>query len=520
MIAYRRVALLAPLLLASMIFASTEIFAQTSALQLGLELFHQERYEAALQQFQDAAREHPTDASIRNFIGITETKLGRVEQANTDYQTAVRMDPKLPGPHKNLAFNYLSAGQYEPAEKQLKTALSLDPSDPFVHYYLAIVYLSTSRDREAIAQIAPAQSLLENDPQTAFLAAKACLRLNAAPEGIRLTESLERHSALSAAQEYELARLLDGRQMYVESAQRFRRIADLEPGSWESKYNLAIALVRAKQASEALPLLASLTAEHANDANVLAMAASAYESAGNSTLALDAYRKAVTADPGNPDRYLDASRLLMDLNRYDEAVDLVERGLSNAPDNYALTVRLGAIEMMKGDHDKAREAFRKAIAEHPEAALGYVALAQSYMKQGNDDQALKILTGAREKVARDFALEYVFGLVSYKLGQQKQAMEALKNAEDLGPNVVEPHYQLGVLYMQMQQWKTAQTEFERVLQIDPHRAAAYYQLSRAYARTGDIKRAHQMASEGKQLAQTQQDSAIKAEKALLGVPQQ
>ena len=337
---------------------------------------------------------------------------------------------------------------------------------------------------------------------------------------MRLVESLERHSALSAAQEYELAKLLDSRQMYAESAQRFRRIADMQPGSWESKYNLAIALIRAKQASQALPLLASLTAEHANDANILAMAASAYESAGNSPLALDAYRKAVAADPGNPDRYLDGSRLLMDLNRYDEAVDLVERGLSNAPDNYPLTVRLGAIEMMKGDHDKAREAFRKAIAEHPEAALGYVALAQSYMKQGNDGEALKILTGAREKVARDFALEYVFGLVSYKLGQQKQAMEALKNAEALGPNVVEPHYQLGVLYMQMQQWKTAQTEFERVLQIDPQRAAAYYQLSRAYARTGDIKKAHQMASEGKQLAQTQQESAIKAEKALLGVPQQ
>ena len=514
MIAYRRIAWLAPLLFSSIAFGQAE------SLQRGLELFHQEKYEAALQQFQDAARTQPADASIRNFIGITETKLGRVEQANTDYETAVRLNPKLPGPHKNLAFNYLGAGQYDLAEKQLKTALSLDGNDPFVHYYLAILYLSTSRDRDAIAHLAPAQSLIENDPQTAFQAAKACLRSNAAAEALRLIESLERRSALSAPQEYELAQLLNEKQMYVESAQRFRRIAEMQPASWENKYNLAIALLKAKQPSQAFPLLASLEAEHAKDGNILAMLASAYESAGNSTLALDAYQRAVTADPHNPDRYLDSSRLLMDLNRYDDAAELVERGLSNAPDNYPLTVRLGAVEMMRGNRDQAREAFRKAIVEHPEAALGYVALAQSYMKEGSDEEALKILAGGRDKVPRDFALEYVFGLVSYRLGQQKQAMEALKNAEALGPNVVEPHYQLGVLYMQMQQWKTAQTEFERVLQIDPRRATAYYQLSRAYTRTGDTKKARQMATEGKQLAQTQQEDAIKAEKLRLGVSPQ
>ena len=45
---------------------------------------------------------------IENFIGITETKLGRIDEANKDYENASASIPKLAGPHKNLGFNYLS----------------------------------------------------------------------------------------------------------------------------------------------------------------------------------------------------------------------------------------------------------------------------------------------------------------------------------------------------------------------------------------------------------------------------
>jgi tetratricopeptide (TPR) repeat protein len=495
-------------------------FGQGSSLQRGLELFRQEKYEAALQQFQDARRVRPADASLENFIGITETKLGRIDDADKDYETAARLDPRLPGPHKNLGFNYLGKGQYDLAEKHLKAALALDGVDPFVHYYLAILYLSTSRDKDAIPHIKPAESLLENDPATGFQAITASLRSNEPTEALKLVELLERRSSLSAEQEYEIAKLLNDRQMYVESAARFQRIVEMQPASWQNQYNLAIALIRAKQPKQALPLLASVTAANATDANLLASVASTYESAGETRLALDAYQKAIAADPANPDRYLDCTRLLIDLDRYDEATEIVQHGIALVPDDYPLTIRLGAIEMMRGNRDKAREHYRKAVTEHPALALGYVALAQTYMKEGKDDEALKILTDGRAAVPRDFALEYVFGLVSFQLGQQKPAMDALKSAEELGPTVVEPHYQLGLLYMQMQQWKGAQEEFEQVLKLDPHNAATYYQLSRTYQRLGEADKAQQMAKEASLLTKTQREDAIKAQDLRFGVPRQ
>jgi tetratricopeptide (TPR) repeat protein len=492
---------------------------QITSLERGLELFRQEKYEAALQQFQDARRSRPADATLENFIGITETRLGRIDEANADYKTAIRLDPRLAGPHTNLGFNYLGKKQYELAETQLKAALALDGADPFAHYYLATLYLTTSREKDAIPHIKPAEALLENDSAAAVLAIAACLKFNSA-EAMTLIGLLDQHSHLSDEQEYQIAKLLDERQMYVESAARFRRIAAMQPASWQSQYNLAVALIKAKQPKEALPLLASLTSEHSSDADVLASVASAYESANENALALDGYQKAIAADPANPDRYLDCTRLLIDLDRYREASEIVQRGITLVPDDYPLTIRLGAIAMMSGDRDQARDDYHKAIAEHPALALGYVALAQTYMKDGKDQEALKVLTDGRAAVPRDFALEYVFGLVSFQLGQQKQALEALKNAEEMEPAVVEPHYQLGLLYMQLQQWNGAQQEFEHVLKLDPNNAPACYQLSRTYQRMGKTDKAQEMAKEASLLTRTQREDAIKAQELRFGIPRQ
>jgi Flp pilus assembly protein TadD len=491
------------------------VLAQIDPVQQGVALFRQGGYEEALREFQAAKRARPNDASLENLIGITETKLGRIADANRDYEAAVRLDPKLPEPRKNLAFNYLQAGQYAIAEKQLKTALGLDIGDPAVHYYLVLVYLSMMRDRDVVSNIQGAEPLLKNDLETAILAIKTCLRSGASAQAKQLIEVLEKGKGFSVEQEYDLAKAFGDQGMYLESAQRFRRVLETHPESWETKYNLALNLAKAKQTDEASRLLTSLAAEHSKDPRILSMVASAAEFSGNSALALNAFQSAIAADPHNADSYLDCTRLLMDLNRYNDAAELVKRGVAQVQDPYPLTIRLGAIEMMRGDHEAAKTDYREAIEKHPEIALGYVALAQAYMKDGNDQEALKILSDGRTRVSSDFALEYAFGLTSLKLGQQEQAIEALTHAEELNPEVIEPHYQLGLSYMKQDQWKKAQEEFESVLRIDQSHAAAYYQLSRIYARMGDKQKAQQLAFKSRQLTRTQQDEAIKAEKSRL-----
>lgn len=506
-----------PLLL-SMFLSPVSILAQGDALQRGLELFREQNYPAALEQFQEAKRTRPPNAQLDNVIGITETRLGQIDAANSEYEAAIRLDPKLADAHKNLGYNYIGLKKYDLAEKQLNAALALDGAEPFTHYYLVVLYVTTSRNKDVIAHIKPAEPALVNDTNTAVLAVKAALNANDPAVALQLTELLEANSKLSPEQEYAIAQMLNEHRMYAEAAVRFRHILDLQPDPWQNKYNLALALVKSNQAKQAIPLLDAIVQENSSNPDILASAASAYESAGANDQALNAYQKGIAADPANPDRYLDCTRLLIDLDRYPEATAIIQRGIPLVPDDYPLTIRLGAIEGMQGNRAQAREAYHQAISKHPSLALGYVALAQTYMKEGNDQEALKIITDARKVVPTDFALEYVYGLISFQLGRQPQAMEGLKNAAALNPAVVEPHYQLGLLYMKMQQWKDAQGEFEQVLKLDPRNAPTYYQLSRTYQRLGDTEKAQETSKQASLLTKTQHEEAMKAQELRFGIP--
>lgn len=489
---------------------------QDAHLQRGLDSFRQQQFETALQEFEQARKAQPTDAMIENLIGITETKLSRIPEANTHYKRAIQLNPKLPGPHKNLGFNSLSAKQYQLAEQELKIALALDPQDQFTHYYLATLYLATSKDQEAVNELNPARSLLDNDPDNEFLMAKACLNTNRTADGLAIVETLAARSELSVSQNYELATLLTRKQMYAEAVRRFQDAVEMQPASWECKYNLAIAWLDAGNADKAISVLEPLAIEQPENATVLSLLGSAYESLEQLPQALDAYQKAVRADPQNPDRYLDYTRLLMDLDRTDEATKVVEEGIEGTQDAYALDIRLGVLQVKRGKYDDAREAFNLAVALHPDIVMGYVALAQTYMQQGRDQDALGPLNRARKKLPQDATLEYYVGLVSLRLGMNDEALTALKNAERLRPDVVEPHYQLGRLYFQKNQLKEAEAEFERVVVLAPDHSNAHYQLSQIYSRLGETEKAKQMAAETKRLIQAQRENTIRLQRTRLG----
>jgi tetratricopeptide (TPR) repeat protein len=278
------------------------------------------------------------------------------------------------------------------------------------------------------------------------------------------------------------------------------------------KYDLAVAYLNAGHPDKALQLLQPLAAEQPENASVLSSLGSAYEATDQLPQALEAYKSAVRDDPQNPDRYLDYTRLLMDLDRNDEAMNVVEQAIPTAQDAYALDIRLGVLCIKQGRFDEARTALNQAIQLHPEIVVGYVALAQSYMQQGSNDKALEPLLKARGTLPSDAALEYYVGLVSLCLGHYTDAEAALKNSARLRPEVVESHYQLGKLYFETNRLHDAQSEFERVIALAPGNSNAHYQLSKIYARLGDTQKAAEMATETKRLMQTQRKNALRLQK--------
>ncbi|MGO9336451.1 MAG: tetratricopeptide repeat protein [Terracidiphilus sp.] len=491
------------------------LHAQPTALDEGVRLIREGRFDQALIKLEEAHRLAPRDPKIENLLGITETQLGHIDEAASHYRNAIRLDPLQAAPHRNLGFNLLTAKKYASAEPELRQASRLDPSDPFAHYYLFLLALATGNDADALDQAAHAGNLIENDPEAGTGLIEAEIRLGRVDEASIRIKSMEAANQLTPVREYAIAVLLSRHQFYGEAVRCFQRVAVLDP-SWESRYNLALALLYDGQFAEASTLLASLHTERPANADTLMFLGSAFEMQQKMPEALEAYRAAAIADPSNPDRTLDYTRLLMDMDRYDEAIQFIQSGMTETAATSPLKLRLGAVEMIKGDYAAARDAFHAALADNPELDAAYVGLAQTYARQGNDTEAIRVLEEARSKRPGHYLLEYYFGLLASRLGREEEAIIALESASHLEPKSPDPFFELGKLYGSKQDWPRAREAFEHVVELNPQFAPAHYQLSQVYAHLGLHSAAEREAQQTHALVSTQRDEALRKQRERAG----
>ena len=490
---------------------AASLIAQPTALEEGVRLIREGRFDQALVKLEQAHSIAPRNATIENLMGITETQLGHIDEACNHYRNAIRLDPAQAAPHRNLGFNLLNSKDFTHAEPELREASRLDPNDSFAHYYLFLLALATNRDAEALAQASAAGELIDNDPEGGAGLVEAEIRMGRVDEATSRIERLEKANQLPSAREYSIAVLLSQHAFYTQAVHCLRRIATLDP-SWESRYNLALGLLYDGQPAEASTLLAALHTERPENADTLMFLGSAFEMQQKMPEALEAYRAALAADPSNPDRTLDYTRLLMDMDRYDEAIQVVHTGMGQTSSNAPLQLRLGAVEMIKGNYAAARDSFHAALAADSQLDAAYVGLAQTYARQGNDAEAIQILEAARDKLPGHYLLEYYFGLLASRLGREKEAILALERAAQLDPNSIDPFYELGKLYGAQQDWQQARQVLEHVIELNPQFAPAHYQLSRIYAHLGLNSKAEQEAEQTHTLVDAQRDQALRKQR--------
>lgn len=494
---------------------TSALSAQSSALDEGIQLIREGNFDLALIKLEQAHRLKPRDATIDNLLGITESQLGNLDKARADYRNAIRHDPSKAAPHRNLGFNLLTVKDNAGAEPELREASRLDPSDKFAHYYLLLLALATGHDAEAAEQASHAGQLLDNDPEAVAVLVKAEIRMGHLDEAAGRIERLEEANQIATTTEYQIATLLSQHGFYSQAIHCFTRIAFLDP-SWQNRYNLALALLYGGQFPEASTLLATLHTEQPANADILTYRGSALESQQKMPEALEAYRAASAADPSNPDRTLDYTRLLMILDRYDEAIQVVHHGMGETYATAPLELRLGAVQMLKANFPAARDAFDAALATDPNLDVAYVGLAETYVRQDNNAEALRILEAERFKLPNDYLLEYYFGLLASRVGREPEAIIALEQAAQIEPQSSDPLYELGKLYEEREDWPKARQALEHAIELNPQYARAHYQLSRVYAHLGLTSKADQEAIQTRTLIDSQRSEAILKQRERMG----
>ena len=93
--------------------------------ELGILLFNQKNYAAAVPRFEKAIALGLEDAQLDNLLGICYNQTGHLQKSIRSHQAALKLDPELAEAHLNLAYDYQLLHQAKTAREEYQRACEL-----------------------------------------------------------------------------------------------------------------------------------------------------------------------------------------------------------------------------------------------------------------------------------------------------------------------------------------------------------------------------------------------------------
>jgi tetratricopeptide (TPR) repeat protein len=477
--------------------------AKDDAFQRGLIALKEGRFEAALQELTAAESQHPSDAAVRNFRGITLARLGRNAEAVSEYQAAIRIDPRMGDAYRNLGFLEWTEQRLESARVDLEHAVELSPDDSFAHYYLGRVQLDAQLYAQAFHELERSRVALPSDAQFLIEAATGYAALGQQAEARKTLDHLAAMT-LSDAQSVHVASLLLAAHENEKAIDLLRKLnnSKLPTPSFWAQFDLALAYLLAanyqKAADHALTCAEALRppdSDPAKMASAWSLIGIANARLGQGERAIDSFRLTAKLTSGQEEPWLNLTREMMELGHYADAIASVQEGLALNPKSYALHLRLGAANLAAGRYSEAETAFRDLTVAGDPLPTSYVGLAQVLLRTGRADEAASELADAEQRLGPQFLISYFRGLALNRAGKSVEAMSAFQQALRLDPGSAEAHLESGKTALALGRSSDATTELKETLRLSPGNVRARRLLSQAYGRAGDSKAASQYADD-------------------------
>jgi tetratricopeptide (TPR) repeat protein len=363
--------------------ASLSVGAQTDPQAAGLAALDRRDYQQAEQIFSQLASADPKNYVALFNLALAEGGLRKDEQAAAHYQAVLTLKPGLYEAELNLGMLYLRDHQAAQALPLLRDAANAKPEQARPKRYLGDALLATGDFAGAADAFAAA---LARDP-----------KLAAAELG--LGQSLERQGKLEDALPH------------------YRRAAALDPQLQSFLLELAMAFSRDNRPDDAIRILNDFP----NDAGAREELGRLYLATNRPAEAVAQFEAAANISPTPANQLALASAYLKN-NQPDRAKPLLEKALSEQPNDYELRMALGRIFRDKHDYTQAANQFVAAANLKPDLVEAWNEAATSFVLSEQYPQALAALEKIHDLNAETAGDFYFRAIVLDKLHQVKPAL--------------------------------------------------------------------------------------------------
>ncbi len=320
------------------------------------------------------------------------TSTARLWITREEKYLAVR--PESPMALSNLGAAYAKVGRYQDAIVQYRHALKLQPGNAPVELNLALAFYKTGQTEQAAATLekvhrAGAGRTAAGAPCWPIAAAAA---MGENKKVVALLTPLAERRPADLAVAYQLGMALVRDQQPERGQVLIDRI--LRNGdSAQTWLLLGVTKLNAQDYPAALEDLAKAVALDPKLADVYSYYGQALLRTGDPVAAIDAFRKALTANPYDYSANLQLAVLLKDDEKLTEALECLRRALQVRPNDLGARYQLAGIAVHEGKLEAARRDLEAIVKETPTFTEAHVTLATVYYRLNRK------LDGDRERAA-------------------------------------------------------------------------------------------------------------------------
>jgi len=313
-----------------------------------------------------------------------------------------------------------------------------------------------------------------------------------APNAAQTTGSTDATTDLRAGSELTRQGYLQQAIPHLLAAQR----AGLSP--YAVGVNLGICYLGTDQYQQAISVLRSLDAAGLGNATVDDLLSQAYIANGQPDDAWRTFLRAAAFDPKDEKPYDYLADACTDHRQYDLGLKIVNQGLTQLPASARLHYEKALFLAELGSFGQAKPEFDRAAQLAPGTYIGYLALVQKALYEGDLSAADKILHQAIQAGDRDYRTLSLLGTVLLHEGvipgqpRFAEAQALLEESARKQPDYPSTQIALGKIYLMQGQAKQAVAHLEIGRRLEPEDASVYASLADAYEMLGDRARARAM----------------------------
>lgn len=448
----------------------------------------------ALDFYQQALQQTPSDAALHNELGEALFEQGQFDNALKAFWQALQLEPG----HAHYHYNAGRAARYSAAEPGqfskrsqsllqqalgfLEKATELNAVFAPYWYELALAYQDDGnfkRVREVLTQaLAQSPGLDEGETsQTTYLRlyALACQRLGDFKGANETLLQLLEINPQDHQAHNELGELAYRLTQYNAAFNHFRRaemVAADHPRYLANMSRVLLRLGRLEEARELVEEAAEVEARaQTGDYFVWHQLGAVWLESGQAAQALEPLREAAGHEPDNAEFRYYLGRAYLALGRVNEALHEYREALANAPLQHSWHAELGELYLHERLHLPALESLRLAHQIEPERPQYSYNLAIALAANGDVLGAIYTMREAMSRLPDTNSAEwhYLLGRLLLELGRLEEALASFTQAHNLDP--ANHHYKVDYarcLRLKGEPIERVKSLLEEALAIDPN----------------------------------------------------